>query len=228
MPAVAQNSAFRGFLHPGTGIPFRFDQAGLGFDQGAWASFPRSGQALDDFMQQVVAGVTGLPGSLVFPRWQPEPPNLPQTKVQETDTAGVSCFAAVGVTDSDPWGFPALTELNPGAAAPTGFQRVSDQEEFKLLCSFYGPAADAYATVLRLGLMVAQNRECLQLLGIGLQQTSGRRLVPSLVQGRNLRRVDITCTFMREVQIFYPVLYLTSSPVSLTTDTGFNDTVSAR
>jgi hypothetical protein len=222
---VAQNSSHRGFLHPGTGVTLKFDTPGLGFDQGTWAYFPRSGQVLDDFMQQVVVGITGLPGNLVFPRWQAEPPNLPQTKVSQTDTEGVSCWAAVGVTESTPWGFPALTEQNVGAATATGFQRVSDQEEFKLLCSFYGPAADAYATILRLGLTVGQNRECLQLLGIGFQQTSGRRLVPSLVQGRNLRRVDITVTFMREVKIFYPVLYLLTSAVSLATDVGFTDEI---
>lgn len=209
------NSSTRGFLTPGTGFPFGFDSAGLGFDAGLWAGNPsRSGQPLDDFMQQVACGVTGLPGNLVFPRWQEEPPNLPDIGTN---------WAAVGVTRSEPWGFPVDTELTAGAAASSGYSQQSDQEEFDVLCSFYGHKADGYAVLYRQGLMVAQNRECLQLLNIGLVRTSGRTRVPSLVKQRYLWRVDITATFLREVRAFYPVLYFLSSPIALETDTGVVD-----
>ena len=39
---------------------------------------PLEDQALADFFQQYVAGITGIAGNLVRPRWQAEPPNIPQ------------------------------------------------------------------------------------------------------------------------------------------------------
>ena len=222
MPAL--NSAARGFLLPGTGVPFDWGKTPLGWGSGFWtdAGQPLAGQSLDDFLQQFVAGITGIPGNLVRPRWQPEPPNAPP--ITHTATPGntpvVPCWAAVGVVRSSPLGFPANTEIATGAAASNGFSQQSDQEEFDLLCSFYGRLADNFAVALRAGLMVAQNRECLQLANIGLINTSGRTRVPTLTQGQWWMRVDITATFQREVRSFYPVLYYLSAPFRITTDTG--------
>ncbi len=223
------NSTGRGFLVPGTGVPFRYGDAALGYGAGFWndPGLPSAGQTLDDFMQQVVAGVTGLPGELVRPRWQSEPPNAPPLTATATpgNLPTVECWAAVGVTRSTPLGFPANTEITAGAASRTGFSQQSDQEEFDLLCSFYGRLADSYAVVLRSGLMVAQNRECLQLANIGFINTSGRTRVPTLTQGQWWMRVDITATFRREVRTFYPVLYYLEAQARITTDTGVVDPV---
>ncbi len=205
-------------------MPFKYGDRVLGWGEGFWgdSSLPSAGQDLDDFMQQVVAGVTGLPGNLVRPRWQPEPPNAPPITATETpgNAPVVPCWAAVGVTRSTPLGFPASTEITQGAAAPLGFSQQSDQEEFDIRCSFYGKMADTYAIVLRSGLMVAQNRECLQLANIGFITTSGRTRVPTLTQGQWWMRVDITASFRREVRTFYPVLYYLSAPAKVITDTG--------
>jgi hypothetical protein len=224
---VAENSSFRGFVTPGTGIPFTLDDSALGFDLGAFLSDPQAGQSLDDFMQQVVAGITGLPLDLVRPRWQPQPPNAPPITYSPTAGPAVPCWAAVGVTRSTPLGFPAVASVALGAAAATGYLRLSDQEEFDVLCSFYGERADDYAVALRLGLMVAQNRECLQLNNVGLINVSGRTRVPTLTQEQWWMRVDITATFRREVRQFYPILYYLSARVDITTDTGVSDTANA-
>ena len=234
MPPHALNSSFRGFLLPGTGIPFTEDLDSLGFDASYWDSHPYGGQQLDDLMQQVVSGVTGLRGDLVRPRWQVEPPNAPPiTHTEAASNLPVErCWAAVGVTTSTPLGFPANTEIaQPGATCDSdnanGFQQQSDQEEFDVLTSFYGRDADRYAVALRAGLMVAQNREVMQILGIGLVNTSGRTRVPTLTQGQWWMRVDITVTFRREVREYYPVLYFLSAHGTLTTDTGLVDPFAA-
>lgn len=229
MPVTATDSRFRGFVLPGTGVPFSLDSGPLGFDEGYWSNpnGPLAGQQLDGFMQQVVSGVTGIPGNLVRPRWQPEPPNLPQDPNTNPGTPSSIDWAAIGVVSSTPLGFPYNSEVitGRGLVVAQGFSQQSDQEEFDLLCSFYGLRADNYAVKLRAGLIVAQNRECLQLTGMGLVNTSGRRRVPSLVQNQNLMRVDITVTFRREVREQYPIMYYLSAPAVLTTDTGVTDNI---
>lgn len=221
-PPAATTSNFRGFIQPGTGAAFSLDDNVFGFDLGAWADGgTKSGQTLDDFMQQVVAGITGIDQTLVRPRWQPEPPNIPQTAVPEIGLAGVAAWAAVGVTAARAiGGFSYTRELNPGAYAATGFSQQSDWEEFDLMATFYGPAADDYAVKLRQGLLVAQNREALQFLNVGFQQTGPRRRRPELTQRPFLWCVDQPVTFTREIRSFYPVLYYLSAPFAITTDTG--------
>src|SRR5580704_8935616 len=194
MPAFAPNSSFRGFVLPGTGEDLTLDDGALGFDASFWDSSPQSGQSLDDFMQQIVAGVTGIPQSLIRPRWQPEPPNTPPTAPTASNPTGVvPVWAAVGVTKSTPRGFPAITENPTG----NGFSELDDREEFDVLCSFYGQFADAGAIALRSGLMVAQNRECLQLASMGLIQVSVRTRVPALMHMEFRERIDITASFRR-------------------------------
>ncbi len=207
---TAADSSHRGFINPGTGQVFTWGSASEGWgDYWADPAEPLAGQDLDGFMQQVVASITGIDGTLVRPRWQLEPPDLPPVGTN---------WAAIGVTRSTPLGYPATVEIATG----NGFSQLSDQEEFDTLCSFYGPGADGKAVALRLGLMVAQNREAFQLLSVGLITTSGRTRVPTLVQQQNLMRVDITVTLRREVRQFYPVLFLLRAQASITTDTGLS------
>lgn len=214
MPAiVAPASNYRGFLDPSTGLPFEWG-APEGWSAGYWddADVPTSGQTLDNFMQQAVAAITGLPTTLVRPRWQPEPPTIPPFTTN---------WAAVGVRDSTPLGFPHASEIDAG----NGFSVQTDTEEFDTLCSFYGPQADNFAVALRLGLMVDQNREAFQLLNMGLIQTTGRRRVPELVKLQWLERVDITFSMRRLVRQTYPVLFFLRAPDAVTTDTGYTSFV---
>ena len=218
---TAENSSFRGFLSPGTGIPFSFDNPSLGFDLGWWDEPVQSGQELTDLMQQVVAAICGLDGELVIERWQEEPPILPPVKYQADGIPGVDAWGAIGVVGSKPLGYSAAIELNPGAAVDTGFSSVQDWETFDVVCSFYGPRADYYATILRLGIVgCAQNRENFQLLGLGFMNTSGRTRVPTLIKNIYMNRVDITLFFSRQVQVYYPVLYLLKGPATVRIETG--------
>ena len=168
---------------------------------------PFTGDTLDDFMQFVVAGVTGLPPDLVRPRWQEEPPTLPPVGTN---------WASIGVVSDKPLGYPASIEAPDGLST-----RQADWEEFDCLCSFYGPKADYYAMVLRQGLLVAQNREAFQLASMNLIQTGGRIRAPAFLQQTWWQRIDIMLYMRREIRLSYPILSFLSAKFQIITDVGY-------
>jgi hypothetical protein len=159
---------------------------------------PLEGQELLRFLQQYVVGITGLDGELVRPRWQPEPPNIPN--------AGVA-WAAIGVSMRVADTFPFVGSVD----RPVGLGSVQMQnhEVLSMLCSFYdlGAAglADSYASRLRDGVQIAQNREPLFNAGMGLVDVSDMIPVPVLLKMRWLYRVDLTVRIRRVVVREYPV-----------------------
>lgn len=159
-------------------------------------------EALIDFLQETVAGVSGLPGQLVRPRWQAEPPNLPDFG---TD------WAAIGITDREADTYPVIEHDPTGQGA----DRLIRHERLDLLCSFYGPHAGSLAALLRDGLFIAQNREALLLVGMALVEVSGSTRAPALVKERYTDRTDITVTLRREIRRTYPVLNLLSAQLAL-------------
>lgn len=169
------------------------------------AADPLYDDALDDFLHDVVAGVTGLGNTVVRPRWQPEPPDL---QAFGTDWVGF------GVTShrSDTHAFTDFSRTVPGSY----FEQR--HEVFDLFCSFYGPHADRNAARLRDGLQIAQNREALYLAGMGLVSASDLTSAPELIKERWLNRSDLTVTLRREIRRVYPVLYFLSSAGSIVTD----------
>jgi hypothetical protein len=156
---------------------------------------PLQGQSFQDWLQQIIVGITGLPGPSVVPRWQLEPPDLPDVG---TD------WAAFGIIETIPDTFAAIIH-NPTGQGDDTFQR---HELVKLLVSFYGPDADSYCALLRDGLQVAQNREVMFLASVGHVETGNPQAVPSLVQNQWLYRVDIPWTVKRRVLRNYPILNL--------------------
>lgn len=156
------------------------------------APTPLEGQALDRFFQQFFVGITGLSGQLFFPRWQPEPPNLP---AYGTD------WAAFGIVDRKTsvfsyFGHVPATSGPPATAAYDEYQR---HEDLEILTSFYGPDADTYASLLRDGIQVPQNLEILLLNAMGLIETGDLKTVPELVKERWLRRVDLSVKIRRQI-----------------------------
>lgn len=168
---------------------------------------PLEGQDLNRFLQQVVAGISGLDGTVIFPRWQKEPPNLPSVGVN---------WAAVGIVRRDPDTYAAILHDPDGG----GGDELQRHETIEMLASFYGPQADSYLEIFRDGLQIAQNREVLQLAGMGLVDTGEAIAVPSLVKDQWLYRVDITMTIRRQIRRVYPVLNILSSGGTITTDNG--------
>jgi hypothetical protein len=62
---------------------------------------PLDGDDLEDYIQQFVAGVAGMDGTLVRPRWQPEPSNIPDFDVTWCAT-GITHKRPIGQYAADP------------------------------------------------------------------------------------------------------------------------------
>lgn len=160
---------------------------------------------LDNFFQQVFAGLTGIDGSLVRPSWQQVPPNQP-----DIDTA----WMAFGITEqpADTYAYEIHNPENNGS------DYLSRNEQLDILCSFYGPTARSNAAIVRDGLQVSQNREVLMLGGIALISCGTIRRVPTIYNARQYLRVDMMVYFRRQIVRTYPILHITTAGIVLETD----------
>jgi hypothetical protein len=112
-----------------------------------------SDDPLADALQRMVAGITGLPGQMVRPRFQVDPPDMPENDQD---------WCAISVAEADP---PAgnMEQTQDGAAdGGLGQTKARGYETMTALASFYGPKAQHYATLLRDGLLISQNRDTMQ------------------------------------------------------------------
>lgn len=157
------------------------------------------GDAFEDDIQAVLVGIVGLPPDLVRPRWQPNPP--PQPPVT-TD------WAAVGITEVNSDSFPAVIHSGAGDGSST----LQRHETVDLLVSFYGPNGRALAARLRDGLAIAQNREALFLMNMGVREI-GKKIVTAagLVNEQWVPRYDLTVSLRRRIDRTYSVLNLLSA-----------------
>lgn len=158
---------------------------------------------LDDIFQAAVVGITGLPGSLVRPRWQPEPPQQPAFDVN---------WCALGAVRS------IVDTFSHEHVDENGDYRVERDETLYVLHSFYGPAAHSNVERLRDGLDVPQNRDTLAAAGVGVVEIQEATILPALLKEKWVRRVDVTVVYRRRTQRAFPVLTVTSAQGSLVTD----------
>jgi hypothetical protein len=170
---------------------------------------PLMGQELMRVLQQLVAGVSGIPGNLVRPSWQSEPANVPDFS---------TCWCAIRIRRRETQGF-SWQEMSSDALGYT----LSRQEEMELLCSFYDngvdQVADQYAMMLRDGLQLGQNRETLVGTGIEFVSAGSAVPLPSLLKQRWLYRVDLPLRFRRDMVWTYPVLSVVSATAVIQTET---------
>jgi hypothetical protein len=185
---VTNTSATGGFLAPTSTAPIEDD-------------------ALDDFLQGLVVGITGLPGTLVRPRWQPGSPKQPEPS---TD------WCAIGVTDEDADENAAVIHHSDG----DGFDEVRRHEVLTILASFYGPNSRGNAKLFRDGLQVAQNRETLFLQSAGLVDVSRMVAAPELTNQQWVKRVDLPFRIRRAVTRTYPVENLVNGVGDIRTQQG--------
>jgi hypothetical protein len=181
------------------------DSSTGGYLTPATSPAPLEGQALNRFLQQVWVGITGLDGTLIRPRWQPEPPAIP---------AFGTDWMAFGITRRKGDTFTSTIHDPTG----NGNDSVYRQEVLDILCTFYGPDADNYASLLREGLFVSQNREVLQLNNFGLVEVGEAIAVPELIKERWTYRVDMKVTLRRSILRTYPVLNILSAEGTVDTD----------
>lgn len=151
------------------------------------------GDALVDFLQAWVVGITGLSGANVRPLWQPEPPNIPS----ESTT-----WVAFGIVRRTPDVYAAKVHHASG----DGYDELRRHEILHLRASFYGPMADNYAGILRDGMQIDQNHAFLSDNSMGLVESGEPVPVPELVKDKWLYRVDMEFSIKRQIVRKYQVL----------------------
>ena len=166
---------------------------------------PLEDDALDDFLGDVVAGITLLDrDNLVRPRWQDDPPIIPDRTVT---------WCAIAVTNHEPDAY-AWT----GLATDGLSQDIIRHETLTIMATFYGPLSASTACLFRDGLMIEQNREALMTAGFGLITTMGPTNAPELIKEKWYNRSDITWKTRREIRRTYPILSLLSAHGTIYTD----------
>lgn len=165
---------------------------------------------LTDFFQEWVVGITGMPGDMVRPRWQPAPPNQPPA------SATWCALGVVGRTQEA--GFPATVHDGAGAGG-LGVDEQQRHETLDFLASFYGPAGADMAGTFTSGAYVSQNSEPLLLAGMGLVDVGDITVLPDLTNGKWVQRADVPFRIRRVIRRVYPVRNLLDAPVLFTTST---------
>lgn len=171
----------------------------------AVAPTPLQDDALEDFLGDVITGITGLDrDKSVRPRWQEDPPILPDRSVT---------WCAVGVSSQG---------ADSYAYSKTADDGVSEDqvrhETLIILASFYGPQSGAISTMFRDGLQVDQNREELDRAGFGLIDATGPTAAPELIKEKWVQRSDILWRTRREIRRTYPILSLLSAHGTIVTE----------
>jgi hypothetical protein len=151
--------------------------------------------ALLDFLQEWISGVSGLAGPLIRPRWQPESSNIPPENIT---------WAAFGIIKRDADAF--AYEVHKPAG--DGYNEMRRQEILSLLISFYGPKAYSFASQFRDGLQISQNREILLLNNIAVISSGDLVTMPELVKEKWYQRTDLAFDLHRQILRRYPILHL--------------------
>lgn len=160
---------------------------------------PVEDNAFEDFIGNVIAGITGITRALIRPRWQPKPPAHPPIETN---------WCAIGITviTSD---YGVVKLHRPDVDGSDDLQR---HDTVELLASFFGPLAYSLASRLRDGLMVDQNREAMRAGGVNILECTRMRTASDLINERWVRRVDLEISLRRAVVRSYPILNVLSVP----------------
>lgn len=163
---------------------------------------PATDDALDDQIQEAVVGITGLSSDLVRPRWVRIPAKQPPA---DTNWCAIGVTRMVGDTY-------AYVGHHPDG---DGHDELQHHVTFEVLASFYGPAGQSYAGILRDGLQIPQNREALYLQEIAFVEASEIIVAPALINEQWVRKYDLTITLRTQITRTYAVLNLLEASGSI-------------
>lgn len=181
MPTLAADSSQKGYLRPDN---------------------PREyGAALEDILQDLAAGLTGLAGNLVRPRHQAFVAATP-----EPGTDWCAFSVAVDAADWNP-----VVESDPNANGGAGEHRVSRSEDIVATFSFHGPAGQLNASVMRDGFGVGQNRDAIEAKGIKFVGCEDVVYAPFQQKDVWVKKSDLTVYFRRWVTRTYGIRNLASA-----------------
>ncbi len=166
------------------------------------------GLTLPQFIQTVLAGITGLPGPLVRPKWQAKPPKQPDLSVD---------WLAFGINE-DEGDDNAYVGYNADGSA-----MLQRHVGLTVGCKFTGPNALRYVGFLRDGFQVQANRDALTRANMGFTETSRAVAVPDLVNEQWVTAFEMSVSLRRQVQRIYPIVTLLSAGGTLQTVIGNED-----
>lgn len=182
------------------------DSSTGGYLSPAVASPPLEDDALTAIFQQMIVGITGLPGNMVRPRWQPNPPKQPEPTVN---------WCALGIAVQTLDDGPAIVHNGAGNGSDTYIRH----EQIDVLASFYGPNGMQNAQLLSDGLAIPQNLEQLKAQDMNSVDTGQIRTAPDLINEQWVRRYDIELTFRRKITRSYNVLNILTAQGTVQTNT---------
>lgn len=178
---MAADSSQAGYLRPGTSPPY--------------------GDELENIFQAVIVGVTGIPGRMVRPKFQKDPPSQPGFDI---DWCAFSVYV-------EPTIWNAYKTLKPD-----GSYVVEGTEVLLVTCSFYGPHYQAMELTWRNGVQIGQNLDALYAAGMSFQSFNDPVVVPVLLKEQWVKKADVKGTFHRWASRTYPVLSLTGADGTVT------------
>jgi hypothetical protein len=173
---------------------------------------PLEGRALNQFLQAWLVGMTGIDPTLIRPRWQAEPANIP---------AAGQYWVAFGITKRINDAYVHLSH-DPTANGGLGADMMIRHETIETLTSFFdlgvNGQADYFASILKDGLQIPQNREVLDRNAFGLVSASELTIVPTLFKERWQYRVDLAIILRREVRRIYPIRNVLAASIEVVPD----------
>lgn len=178
---------------------------------------PVEDDALDDVLQALVVGITGLEADLVRPRWQTVVPKRPEPDVD---------WCSIGVMSSTPDANAYVQHLSGVSIGQPAGDLSQRHETLEVLASFYGPHAKANLGILRDGLWIEQNLYAAKASGLYFTgHMDPGRPAPEFINQQWIRRWDGAFTFRRMVARAYLVNNIVSAEIDLIDDTGHVDRV---
>ena len=140
-------------------------------------------QLLEDILQGLIVGVTGLSGEWVRPRFQTEP--LPIPKINQN---WVAFAIQKQIPDDGPY-----------------FEQSENQtsirhERLEVFLSFYGPNGQMYANRLVKGLAIPQNIDQIKQHQIKFIEVGNILKAPDKINEQYVYRHDVTAVFMRKTK----------------------------
>lgn len=146
-------------------------------------------QELEDIFQDFIIGITTLPGAMIRPRFQTEPPPMPA--VGEDWCA----FAVKSIIPDDGPYFDQKDETMDSIR----------HEELTLFLSFYGDHGQSFANVLRDGLAIPQNISQLKAQKIKFISIGEIITAPDFLNNQYVHRYDLTAVFKRKTSRTFAV-----------------------
>ena len=163
---------------------------------------PKYDEELEREISRWIRGVSGLPATLVFPRWTDPQPQIPNNGVT---------WCGFGITTVPLPEYPAHVQTGEDASEQWAWERVT------VICCFYGPQGAGRANTFRAGLFVEQNNAELNRAGLSLGEVGTIYNLPELINNQWVRRYDLTVALTRKTIRTYNIKSIVDGNVTIST-----------